>query len=180
MPHRLLWIVLMLCSWVGIAGAATADTPLATPAASAASVSLPLADEAAYTAEINAWLERQRREQEAYLVRQAWIARGVLLGLTAGFAVFALAVWRTGRPPLFKASRILLWTPCFLLAATWFFPMLIIAVLAFAPVLPWLWWKRVLPWLELAAASVLYLTALGGLWLVFSTLAQLASQGAGR
>ncbi|MBV7543855.1 hypothetical protein [Acidovorax sp. sic0104] len=140
----------------------------------------PTADELARTAEINAWLDAKRAAQEASRVRDRWVSAAVFLALAAGFVTLVWRTWRSERPPVFKRSRVVLWAPCFLLASAWWFPPSLLAAIALAPALLWVWWTRALSWRELCTASALYVCAAGGLWTVFSVLAGLANQGAGK
>lgn len=158
---------------LGCAGAMAQALPGAGPtsAASVAPMDLPLKNEAGYTADINEWLDHNRRQREEGQVRHGRITIGVVSALVAGFLGLLLHTWRSGRPMAFKISRVLLWAPLFLLAGVWFFPSIILVAIGCAPVLLGVWWRRALSWWELSIASALYLSALVFTWLVFRTLA---------
>lgn len=131
----------------------------------------PTQEEIDWAREINARLDAQRIAHEQSLERQRWIRAVVPPGLLAGWAIFVVLAWRGARPLAARRSRVLLWTPCFLLAAAWCFPQLLLVALGLLPVLAWVWWKRALPWWEVGTASALYLPALALTWVVFRTLA---------
>ncbi len=177
MKHLLLCAAFWLCAGPGFAAespragdeGAPASTPR--PAARAASSERPLPNEAEYTAEINEWLDHNRRQREEGQVRHERITIGMVSSLVAGFLGLLLHTWRSGRPMAFKISRVLLWAPLFLLAGVWFFPSIVLVAMGCAPVLLGVWWRRALPWWELSIASALYLSALVFTWLVFRTLA---------
>ena len=134
---------------------------------------LPLPNEAAYTAKVNAWLQQQNEEKAADQLRWQRTAAGVSSALVLGFLVFVWHTWRLRKPLTVRISRLLLWTPCFLLAGAWFFSPLLLAATALAPAILGIWWKRVLSWWELGVGTVLYLAALAGVWAVFSVFRKL-------
>ena len=136
---------------------------------------LPLPNEAEYTAGVNAWLEQQNAGRAADQLRWQRTVAGVSSALVLGFLVFVWHTWRLRKPLAFRISRLLLWTPGFLLAGAWFLSPLLLAATALAPVILGIWWKRVLSWWELGVGTVLCLAMLAGVWAVFSVLGGLGA-----
>ena len=130
---------------------------------------LPLPNEAEHTAEINAWLDERNAGRATEQLRWQRIVAGVSSALVLGFVVFVWQTWRLRKSLVFRISRLLLWTPCFLLAAAWFWPLLL-AGTTLAPVILGIWWKRALSWWELGVGTVLCLAMLAVIWMVFSVL----------
>ena len=136
---------------------------------------LPLPNEAEYTAQVNAWLEQQNAGRAADQLRWQRIVAGVSTGLVLGFVVFVWHTWRLRKTLTFRISRLLLWTPCFLLAGAWFFSPLLLAATALALAIPWIWWRHALSWWELGLGTFLNVAMLAGVWTVFSVLAGLGT-----
>lgn len=149
-------------------GAGPATSALA---ASAAPLDLPLKNEAEYTDRLNAELQAAHVQRERHRERARWISAATVSGLVIGFAALAGWALRSRQSRTVRLSRLVLWTPCLLLASAWFFPWSLYAAAAWVPALALVWWKRALPWGELGVASALYLSALVFTGLVFRTLA---------
>lgn len=131
---------------------------------------LPLPNEAEYTAEINAWLDERNAGKAADQLRWQRTVAGVSSALVLGFAVFVWHTWRLRKPLVFRISRLLLWTPCFLLAGGWFLSPLLLAGTTLVPVILGIWCKRALSWWELGVGTGLCLAMLAVIWMVFSVL----------
>lgn len=167
--------LLLLCGGLVLACAGAMAQPQTgegpATAASAAPLDLPLKNEAEYTARLNAELQAAHEDRERRRERVRWISAATLSGLAIGFVALAWWAVRSRQARVVRLSRMVLWTPCMLLASAWFFPWSLYAAAAFAPAFPVAWWKRALPWWELGVASVLYLPALVFTWFVFKALA---------
>lgn len=148
----------------------TCDMAVASPAPE-----LPLPNEAEYTAEINAWLNQKNAGRAADQLRWQRIAVGVSSALVLGFVAFVWHTLRLREPLAFRISRLLLWTPSFLLAGAWFLSPLLLVATALAPAILGIWWKRVLSWWELGVGTALCLAMLAMVWVVFSVLAGLGT-----